>query len=64
MLQLQTVEPSTLELLKALMEKEYLNSFVLVGGTALALQLGNRKSIDLDMFSTADFSSNEIYLRC
>jgi len=60
MLQLQTVEPNTLELLRSLMQKEYLNSFVLVGGTALALQLGNRESIDLDMFSTADFSSNEV----
>ncbi len=60
MLQLQTVEPNTLELLRSLMQKEYLNSFVLVGGTALALQLGNRESIDLDLFSTADFSSNEV----
>lgn len=60
MLQLQTVEPNTLELLRSLMQKEYLNSFVLVDGTALALQLGNRESIDLDMFSTADFSSNEV----
>lgn len=60
MLQLQTVEPNILELLRSLMQKEYLNSFVLVGGTALALQLGNRESIDLDMFSTVDFSSNEI----
>ncbi len=60
MLQLQTVEPNTLDLLRSLMQKEYLNSFVLVDGTALALQLGNRESIDLDMFSTADFSSNEV----
>ena len=60
MLQLQTVKPNTLELLKSLMQKEYLNSFVLVGGTALALQMGNRESIDLDLFSTADFSSSEI----
>lgn len=60
MLQLQTVEPNTLELLRSLMQKKYLNSFVLVGGTALALQLGNRESIDLDMFSTADFSANEV----
>ena len=60
MLQLQTVKPNTLELLRSLMQKEYLNSFVLVGGTALALQMGNRESIDLDLFSTADFSSNEI----
>jgi predicted nucleotidyltransferase component of viral defense system len=60
MLQLQTVEPNTLELLRSLMQKEYLDSFVLVGGTALALQLGSRKSIDLDMFSNTEFSSNEI----
>ena len=60
MLQLQTVKPNTLELLRSFMQKEYLNSFVLVGGTALALQMGNRESIDLDLFSTDDFSSNEI----
>lgn len=60
MLQSQTVESNTLELLKSLMQKEYLNSFVLVGGTALALQLGNRESIDLDLFSNTDFASNEL----
>ena len=60
MVQLQTVEPNTLELLRSLMQKEYLNSFVLVGGTALALQLGNRESIDLDLFSNTDFSSDEL----
>jgi predicted nucleotidyltransferase component of viral defense system len=36
------------------MEKDYLESFVLVGGTALALQIGHRRSIDLDMFTTTD----------
>ena len=60
MLQSQTVESNTLELLKSLMQKEYLDSFVLVGGTALALQLGNRESIDLDLFSNTDFASNEL----
>ena len=60
MLQSQTVESNTLELLKSLMQKEYLNSFVLVGGTALAVQLGNRESIDLDLFSNIDFASNEL----
>ena len=60
MLQSQTVESNTLELLKSLMQKEYLDSFVLVGGTALALQLGNRESIDLDLFSNIDFASNEL----
>ena len=60
MLQSQTVEYNTLELLKSLMQKEYLDSFVLVGGTALALQLGNRESIDLDLFSNTDFASNDL----
>jgi hypothetical protein len=36
------------------MEKKYLEQFVLVGGTALALQIGHRKSIDLEMFTTTD----------
>jgi predicted nucleotidyltransferase component of viral defense system len=42
------------------MSKEYLNQFVLVGGTALALQIGHRKSIDLDLFTTEDFNSSEL----
>ncbi len=49
MLQTRTVEPRTLELLKQLMLLPILDSFFLVGGTALALQLGHRKSIDLDL---------------
>lgn len=57
MLQYQTVEPLTLGLLKDLSSKDYLKSFVLVGGTALALQLGCRKSIDLDFFSFDSFHS-------
>jgi predicted nucleotidyltransferase component of viral defense system len=36
--------------------KDYLQDFTLVGGTALALQLGHRKSIDLDFFTRLDFS--------
>ena len=32
-------------------------SFFLVGGTALALQLGHRKSIDLDLFSQSPFDA-------
>lgn len=39
--------PKTLELLKQLMLLPILDSFFLVGGIALALQLGHRKSIDL-----------------
>lgn len=54
MLHLATIEPFILGLLKSLMEKDYLEPFVLVGGTALALQIGHRRSVDLDMFTTAD----------
>jgi hypothetical protein len=47
MLQLATIEPFTLGLLKKLMTRPYMEPFFLVGGTALALQMGHRKSIDL-----------------
>jgi Nucleotidyl transferase AbiEii toxin, Type IV TA system len=60
MLHLATVEPDTLELLKKLMQKPYLSDFVLVGGTALALQIGHRKSIDLDLFTTAEIDTDAL----
>lgn len=60
MLHLATVESDTLGLLKSLMEKDYLQSFVLVGGTALALQIGHRKSIDLDLFTTTSFDTTSL----
>jgi predicted nucleotidyltransferase component of viral defense system len=37
-----------------------LNDFNLVGGTALALKHGHRKSVDLDLFSTKDFNNETI----
>lgn len=52
MLQYAAVYPKTLELLRALMRLPVLDSFHLVGGTALALQFGHRLSIDLDLFTT------------
>ncbi len=42
------------------MKKDYLQQFVLVGGTALALQLGHRESIDLDLFTNKDFSTDKL----
>ena len=50
MLQINTVLPSTLELLIHIQKVELLKSTRLVGGTALALLLGHRLSIDLDFF--------------
>jgi nucleotidyltransferase AbiEii toxin of type IV toxin-antitoxin system len=45
------VEPNTLSLLKRLMAMQELKNFSLVGGTALALKFGHRKSLDLDIFT-------------
>lgn len=61
MLHYETVLPSTLELLKRLMADSNIPTFRLVGGTALALQIGHRLSVDLDLFS--DESFDEVALR-
>ncbi len=50
MLHKRTVEPSTFSLLAELMALPQLSEFYLVGGTALALQIGHRWSVDLDLF--------------
>ena len=49
MLYKDTVKPETLVLLKKLMSLEILQSYFLIGGTALALQLGHRISYDIDL---------------
>jgi hypothetical protein len=51
MLREETVEPGTLGLLKKLVLMPELKDFRLVGGTALSLLYGHRKSIDLDLFT-------------
>ena len=60
MLQISTVESSTLELLKKLQNVEILKSTRLVGGTALALLLGHRLSIDLDLFGKIESDTQTI----
>jgi len=60
MLQRRTIEPSTLDLLNTLLKLPILNSFYLVGGTALALKFGHRISIDLDLFSIEDFNKEKL----
>ncbi len=60
MLQYRAVYPETLELLNILMQQSNLQQFYLVGGTALALQLGHRISVDLDLFTNSDFETNEV----
>lgn len=60
MLSLRTIEPHTLELLRALMQEASLSELRLVGGTALALQYGHRSSIDLDLFGKIDIDGYEL----
>lgn len=50
MLHTESIEPSTLSLLKRLQALDFLRGTRLVGGTALALQFGHRRSVDLDLF--------------
>lgn len=50
MLHTQTASPELLELLKKLMSEDFFKNFILVGGTSLALQIGHRNSIDIDLF--------------
>ncbi len=49
------IHPLTLELLETLQADPKLAQYFLVGGTSLALQIGHRLSIDLDLFSIAPF---------
>lgn len=60
MLYRETVDPETLDLLKRLQSLEEFNHTRLVGGTALALQIGHRKSVDLDFFGEMAPSLEEL----
>lgn len=55
-----TVESRTFEILGKLCRDARLNAFNLAGGTALALHLGHRLSIDLDLFSAQSFNSSDL----
>ncbi len=50
MLHYQTIDTKTLALLTSLMKAPEFCHLRLVGGTSLALQIGHRKSVDIDLF--------------
>lgn len=56
MLHLETINNRTLELIQRIHQDPYFQEFTLVGGTGLALQIGHRSSVDIDLFSTHSFS--------
>jgi hypothetical protein len=60
MLHQRTVEPRTLEILRGLMSIPELDAFCLGGGTALALQIGHRISVYLDMICAIDFNVDTV----
>lgn len=47
--------PETFQLIQQLQAVPELESFYLVGGTALALQMGHRNSIDIDFFTRNEY---------
>lgn len=55
MLHFETLPAGTLDLLKRLSTHPALDKFALVGGTALALRFGHRRSIDFDFFTPESF---------
>lgn len=60
MLHPETVDAGALELLKQIQQDPLFAETRLVGGTALALQLGHRKSVDLDFFGHLGVDALEI----
>lgn len=60
MLHTESVRRDTFSLLKELQQNETLKNCPLAGGTALALQLGHRISVDLDFFSPYKLNLEEV----
>lgn len=61
MFHLSTVKEETYQLLQEIFSVEVIHQqFALAGGTSLALQIGHRHSIDLDIFSPISFDTREV----
>lgn len=52
--------PETFGLLSEIQQDAFFDDFFLVGGTALALQIDHRLSIDLDFFSIVPFDTQQV----
>lgn len=59
MLHTNSIFPGTLDILNIVMSNSEFNAFTLAGGTALALQIGHRISIDLDFFGHREVDTDE-----
>jgi len=56
----EVIGPTVEQTLKALKERSLLEGFYLAGGTGLALQLGHRRSLDLDFFRQGSFNDAQL----
>lgn len=55
MLHTETVEAGALALIRQIMRDQQMKEFYLVGGAALSLVMGHRKSASIDLFSRSQF---------
>ena len=60
MLHYKSVSAELLELIEFIMNQREFNEFNLVGGTSLALQMGHRISIDIDLFGASEIDEDLI----
>jgi hypothetical protein len=58
--QTKAVDERILGLIKKIQDQPFMNGFSLVGGTALAIYLHHRKSIDIDLFNISSFDEQYI----
>jgi predicted nucleotidyltransferase component of viral defense system len=56
----KTLLPDTLRAIKLISKVSEIKKAYLAGGTALALQIGHRISVDLDFFTKEEFNENEL----
>jgi len=63
MLHREVINDEVFEMILMLQEDPALQEFFLVGGTGLALQIGHRKSNDIDLFTVNDFDQERLMER-
>lgn len=56
----KSINKKTKLVLEKIEKSKFIKDFYLAGGTALAIQLGHRESIDLDFFSRQNFSVSDL----
>lgn len=56
----KTLLPDTLRAIKLIAGLPEIKKAYLAGGTALALQLGHRVSVDLDFFTLLEFNEKQL----